>query len=70
MPSRLLGFTWDQLHFALGFQAALLMVTFLVRDKGALGFGVGFWCMLAGAAALFVGAVMRLAAARRRPRAI
>jgi hypothetical protein len=70
MPGRLLGFTWDQLHFAFGSQAALLMVTFLVRDKGALGFGVGFWCMLAGATAAFVGALMRVGAAGRRPRSI
>ena len=70
MPERLLGLTWDQLHLALGSQALLLMLTFLARKKAPLEFGIGFWCMFAGSVALFVGALLRLAAARRRPRLI
>jgi hypothetical protein len=70
MPSRLLGFTWDQLHLALGTQAALLMVAFLLRDKRPLSFGIGFWAMFVGAMALLVGAIMRHLAAGRGPRAI
>jgi hypothetical protein len=70
MPSRLLGFTWDQLHLALGAQAALLMVAFFLRDKRPFSFGIGFWGMFIGAIALLVGAIMRHVAAGRGPRAI
>ena len=70
MPTRLLGFTWDQLHLALGAQAALLMVAFLLRDKYPLTFGVGFWFMFVGAMALLAGAIVRTVAAGRRPHAI
>jgi hypothetical protein len=47
------------------------MVTFLAQARQSfVMFGVGFWLMLAGAGGLVVGALMRLAASRRRPRAI
>jgi hypothetical protein len=59
LPDRLLGLTWDQVHVALGFQATIMMVAFLVRDKSGLDFGIGFWLMLLAAIALLVGAVMR-----------
>jgi hypothetical protein len=59
LPARVLGFTWDQIHVALGFQATVMMVAFFVRDKGPYDFGVGFYLMLVAAIALLVGAVMR-----------
>ncbi len=59
LPDRVLGFTWDQVHVALGFQATVMMLAFLVRDKGLFDFGVGFFLMLLAAIALLVGAVMR-----------
>jgi hypothetical protein len=59
LPDRVLGFTWNQIHLALGFQATIMMLAFLVRDNGLLDFGIGFFLMLLAAVALLVGAVMR-----------
>jgi hypothetical protein len=69
MPNRLLGFTWDQFHIVLSFQAALLMLSFLVAAT-PFDFGIGFWVMLVAALAQFVAALLRAGASRRRPRAI
>jgi len=63
LPDKVLGLTWDQVHLALGFQAALLMFAFLIRSKGPLDFGIGFWLMLLAAIALLVGAIMRVTGA-------
>ena len=63
LPEKVLGLTWDQVHLALGFQAALMMVAFLIRSKGPLGFGIGFWLMLISGIALLVGAIMRVTGA-------
>jgi hypothetical protein len=59
LPDRVLGMTWDQIHVALGFQATVMMIAFLVRDKGVFDFGIGFFLMLVAAIALLVGAIMR-----------
>jgi hypothetical protein len=59
LPDRPLTFTWDQVHIALGFQSTIMMIAFLLRDKGFLDFGIGFWLMLLSAIALLVGAIMR-----------
>ena len=59
LPDRLLTLTWDQVHLALGFQATIMMIAFLVRDNGFLDFGIGFFLMLLAAVALLVGAVIR-----------
>jgi hypothetical protein len=59
LPDRIFSFTWDQIHIALGFQATIMMVMFLFRDKSILDFGIGFYLMLLAAIALLVGAVMR-----------
>lgn len=52
------GFSWQQVRLALSFFAALLMVGYLVVDKGGLDFGIGFFFMLLGAAGLLVGSIM------------
>jgi hypothetical protein len=71
MPNRMLGLTWDQFHLVIALQTALLMLTFLGQARPPLiTFGAGFWLMLGGAAGLVVGALMRLAASRRRPHPI
>jgi hypothetical protein len=57
-PARVVGLTWAQIHIAVGFNAALIMLAFLVRDKGNFDFGVGFYLMLLGSLALAVGAVL------------
>jgi general stress protein CsbA len=69
MPSRVLSLTWDQFHLVVSVQCALLMLAFLAAAQ-PLDFGVGFWVMLVAAVALVVGALLRLVASRRRPRAI
>ncbi len=59
LPARVLGFTWDQIHLVLGLQAAIMMFAYLIRDKGGLDWGAGFWLMLLAAVALLVGAILR-----------
>ena len=59
LPDRVLTLTWDQVHIALGFQATIMMIAFLVRDNGFFDFGIGFWLMLLASIALLVGAIMR-----------
>ena len=59
LPDRLLGFTWDQIHLVLAFQAAIMMLAYLIRDKGRLDWGAGFWLMLVAAIALLAGAILR-----------
>jgi hypothetical protein len=71
MPNRVLGLTWDQFHLVVALQTALLMLTFFLQARlPPLVLGTGFWVMFVGAGALVVGAFMRLAATRRRPRAV
>ena len=52
------GFTWPQVHLALGFFAALEAFAFLLVDKGGAGTGVGLIFMLIGSVACLVGAVL------------
>jgi hypothetical protein len=59
LPSRVLGFTWDQIHLVLAFQATVMMLAYLIRDKGGFDWGVGFWLMLLAAVGLLVGAILR-----------
>ena len=63
LPDEVLGLTWDQVHLALGFQAAIMMFAFLLRAKFRYSFGIGFWLMLLAAAALLAGAIMRVTGA-------
>ena len=60
LPDKLLGLRWDQVHLALGFQATIMMLAFLLRSKGGADFGIGFWLMLLSGIALLVGAIMRV----------
>jgi hypothetical protein len=60
VPDQVLGLSWDQIHLALGFQAALMMLAFLVRSRNGSSFGIGFWFMLLAGIALLAGAVMRV----------
>jgi hypothetical protein len=58
LPERVLTFTWEQVHVALGLFAALLAICYLIVDKGGADFGFGFFLELIGAVALAVGAIM------------
>ena len=59
LPRRVAGFTWNQVHLLLGFQALVMMLCFLIRDKSSLSFGVGFALMFIASIGLMVGAIMR-----------
>jgi hypothetical protein len=59
LPDRLVGLGWSQVHVALGLQATLMMLAFLVQDKDPFDTAFGFWLMLVAAIALLVGAVLR-----------
>jgi hypothetical protein len=59
LPERIAGFTWDQIHLVLGFQAAIMMLAFLIRDTLFLDKDTGFYLMLLAAIALLVGAILR-----------
>jgi hypothetical protein len=52
--------TWDQIHLALGFQAAIMMLAFSSRAAADCQLGIGFYLMLLGGIALLVGAIMRV----------
>ena len=66
VPDHVLGLTWDQVHLALGFQATIMMLAYLVQNHAGAGLGIGFWFMLLSAIALFVGAIMRVTGAGAR----
>jgi hypothetical protein len=52
------GFSWVQLHLALGFFAVIDSLAYLVVDKGGAGVGIGLIFMLIGSIACFVGAIL------------
>ena len=52
------GFTWVQLHLALGFFAVIDSLAFLVVDKGGRGVGIGLIFMTIGSVACFGGAIL------------
>ena len=58
LPRDVLGFTWPQLHLALGFFATLLAVSFLLVETGGYDKAIGYWLSLLAAIGLLVGAVM------------
>jgi hypothetical protein len=56
LPQRVIGFTWEQVHLALGAMAALMAFGWLVTDYGDKQ--IGMWFEILGGIALVVGAVM------------
>jgi hypothetical protein len=56
LPESVLGFTWEQIHLALGAMAALMAVGWLLTNTG--GKGIGQWFLILGGIALVVGAVL------------
>lgn len=56
LPESVLGFTWEQIHLALGLMAGLMAFGWLVTDYGNKG--IGAWFQILGAIALVVGAVL------------
>jgi hypothetical protein len=57
-PNGLLGFTWNTLLLALTFFAAILVIAYLLVDKGAYDLGFGFFLVFIGAVGSFVGAIL------------
>ncbi len=58
LPAKIVDFTWPQVHLILGVFSALIMLGYLIIEKGGLDFGIGFWLMLLGSIGLVVGAVL------------
>jgi len=56
LPHSVLGFTWEQVHLALGVMAALMAFGWMVTDYGDKK--VGTWFEILGGIALVVGAVL------------
>jgi hypothetical protein len=56
LPHSVLGFTWEQIHLALGVMAALMAFGWLSTDYGHKQ--IGMWFEILGGIALVVGAVM------------
>jgi hypothetical protein len=56
LSESVLGFTWEQVHLALGLMAGLMAFGWLVTDSGNKQ--VGMWFEILGGIALVVGAVM------------
>jgi hypothetical protein len=59
LPERVAGFTWDQVHLVLGFQAAIMMLALLIQDTSGADKGIGLYLMLLAGIALLVGAILR-----------
>jgi hypothetical protein len=59
LPRRPAGFTWTQIHVVLGLQAAIMMIAFLVQERGFYKLGIGFYLMLVAGLGLAIGALMR-----------
>ncbi len=58
LPARLLDFTWEQLHVVLGVMAALLMVCYLIVNKGGASYGFGFFLLFLAGFGLAVDAFL------------
>jgi hypothetical protein len=56
LPESILGFTWEQIHLALGAMAALMAIGWLLTDYGNKQ--IGMWFEILGGIALVVGAVL------------
>jgi len=56
LPDSVLGFTWEQVHLALGAMAALMAIGWLLTDTGSKQ--IGQWFEILGGIALVVGAVL------------
>ena len=56
LPESVLGFSWEQIHLALGAMAALMAISWLITDTGSKQ--VGQWFEILGGIALVVGAVL------------
>ena len=52
------GFSWVQVHLALGFVAALYAIAYLVVKTGGFERKIGFWLILIGCIGAFVGAIL------------
>ncbi|MEJ7844054.1 MAG: hypothetical protein WKF93_00280 [Acidimicrobiales bacterium] len=55
VPRNVAGFTLLQVHLALGFFSALIMIGYLIVNDAK---GIGFWLMFLAAAGLLAGAVL------------
>ena len=56
LPDSVLGFTWEQIHLALGLMAGVMALGWLLTDYGDKQ--VGEWFEILGAIALVVGALL------------
>ena len=56
LPDSVLGFSWEQIHLALGSMAALMAVGWMFTNYGDKQ--IGMWFEIIGGIALVVGAVM------------
>ncbi len=56
LPTSVLGFTWEQIHLALGAMATLMAIGWLLTDTGSKQ--IGQWFEILGGIALVVGAVL------------
>jgi hypothetical protein len=55
LPGRVAGFTWEQIHLALGLLAGLMAVAWMITNTGKKP--IGQWLEIAGGIALAVGAI-------------
>jgi hypothetical protein len=60
LPAQVLTFNWNQIKFTWGVVAAVIMLAFLIVDKGSGSLKFGGIMMLLGSLAMAVGATMNL----------
>ena len=58
LPEKVWQFTWNQVHFILGFLAATITLGFFLIDSGGTDKKIGLYLALLASAGVIVGAVM------------
>jgi hypothetical protein len=56
MPDQILGFSWEQLHLAIGLLAGFMAIGWLITDIASKG--IGYWLEVLGGIAIAAGAVV------------
>ncbi len=58
LPPQVLTFDWKQIKVTWGIVATVMMLAYLITDKGNASLKVGAWFMLLGSIAMAVGSIM------------
>lgn len=60
LPEKVLTLTWPQIRMTWGITSAVLMLGFLILDKGQAHLSFGGWVMLIGSLGMAAGSIMKV----------